>query len=180
MDLINSIDTIIIDFIKNTFQCDFLDFVMPLITAIGNGGILYIIFALILICFRRTRKYGIMLGMALLFGLIFGNILLKNIIARPRPFSGKDISLLIPAPRDWSFPSGHTMASFETASVLWYMNRRIGTVMIIIASLVAFSRLYLYVHYPTDIIAGCLLGISFGYCAIVLYNYITNKTLNKI
>ena len=168
-------DTVILDFIKETANCGFLDVLMPYITAIGNGGILYIILAVCLLLFKRTRKYGIMLGTALLFGLIFGNLLLKNIVARPRPFSGKEIELLVSVPKDWSFPSGHTMASFEMASVMFYMNRKIGYAAITVALLVAFSRLYLYVHYPTDILGGIVLGTFFGFCAIKLYNFIEKK-----
>ena len=168
-------DTAILDFIRDNLKCGFLDVLMPYITAIGNGGILYIILALFLIMFKRTRKYGIMLGAALLFGLIFGNLILKNVIARPRPFSGKEIELLISPPSDWSFPSGHTMASFEMASVVFYMNRKTGYIAILVASLIAFSRLYLYVHFPTDVLGGLLLGTFFGFCAIKLYVFIENK-----
>lgn len=173
--MIHNIDVKVLDSISNIFSCDFLNFFMPAITSIANGGLLYIILAVILIVFKKTRKYGIMLGTALIFGLVFGNLILKNVIARPRPFAGKEIELLVSPPDDWSFPSGHTMASFEMATVMFYMNRKIGIAAIILASVVAFSRLYLYVHYPTDVLCGCILGIFFGFCAIKLYKFIEKK-----
>ena len=179
MEFIQSIDFALLNAIKDNLTCAFLDFIMPLITVIGNDGIAYIILAVILMIFKKTRKYGIMLGIALLFGLIFGNILLKNLIARPRPFTYNDMKLIIPTPDEYSFPSGHSMASFETASVVFYMNRKAGAVMLVIASLVAFSRLYLYVHFPTDVICGCILGTIFGICAIKLYNFIAASFTKK-
>lgn len=174
MELIQSIDRSVLDSIVDIFSCPLLDKIMPFITAIGNGGILYIILAIMLMIFKKTRKYGIMLGMALAFGFVFGNIILKNVVARPRPFY-IDCELLIKAPDDYSFPSGHTMASFEMASVMFYMNRKIGYVAIAIATLVAFSRLYLYVHFPTDVIFGCILGTFFGILSVKIYGYICKK-----
>ena len=174
MNLIYNFDVNILEFIRENTSSPFLDSIMPIITAIGNGGILYIILSIVLIAFKKTRRYGIMMGTALLFGFIFGNLMLKNIIARPRPFN-TGYELLINAPKDYSFPSGHTMASFEMATVVFYMNRKIGCLAIVVASLVAFSRLYLNVHYPTDVLGGCFLGIFFGFCAIKLYKIIENK-----
>ncbi|MBR3994488.1 MAG: phosphatase PAP2 family protein [Clostridia bacterium] len=174
MELIQSIDRSVLDSIVNIFSCPLLDNVMPIISAIGNGGALYIVLALILMVFKRTRKYGIMLGIALTLGLIFGNLFLKNIVARQRPF-GTDCELLIKAPDDYSFPSGHTMASFEMATVMFYMNRKIGYLAIAIATLVAFSRLYLYVHFPTDVLCGCVIGIIIGIISIKLYEKISKK-----
>ena len=179
MDLIYSFDKTLLDFIVNTFKCDFLDFIMPIVTAIANGGLLYIILAVMLIIFKKTRKHGLMLALALVFGLVFGNLILKNLIARPRPF-GLDCELLIKAPQDYSFPSGHTMASFEMATVMFCMNRKIGYFAIVVATIVAFSRLYLYVHYPTDVICGAILGTVFGLCAIKLYNFLEKKITGKI
>ena len=178
--MIHNIDVKVLDSISNIFSCDFLDFLMPIVTAIANGGLLYIILAVILIVFKKTRKYGIMLGTALIFGLVFGNLILKNVIARPRPFAGKEIELLVSPPDDWSFPSGHTMASFEMATVMFYMNRKIGYFAIGVAVIIAFSRLYLYVHYPTDVICGAILGTVFGLCAIKLYKFFEKKITRKI
>jgi len=175
MQNIQNIDLSILNYIYDNLTNPFLDMIMPFITAIGDKGLLYILLSIVLISIKKTRKYGLMLGTALLLGLIFGNIILKNVIARPRPYIYRDVDLLINTPKDHSFPSGHTMASFEVASVLFYANKRVGGVMLVIASLVAYSRLYLYVHFPTDVIAGCLLGTIFGMISVKLWNMINAK-----
>ena len=108
--------------------------------------------------------------MALGLCLLCGNLLLKPLIGRIRPFNVQDaITLLIAAPLDYSFPSGHTMSSFAAAMVLLLTDRRMGIPAMLLAGLIAFSRMYLYVHYPTDILGGALLGILCGYlgCRIV-------------
>ena len=100
------------------------------------------------------------MGAALVLGVIFGNGILKNLFQRVRPFDLENALVQIPIiskPGDWSFPSGHTLASFEAATVLMIRDKRFGIPALILAVLVAFSRLYLYVHFPSDVIAGALL-----------------------
>ena len=95
---------------------------------------------------------------------------MKPLIARTRPFDANNLKdiLLIKAPKDYSFPSGHTMASFAAATVLIYMNRKVGIVAMVLAVLIAFSRLYLYVHYPSDVFAGMIFGILSAIISIKL------------
>lgn len=132
---------------------------MKLITILGDAGIVWLLIALILILKIKTRKCGILIIIALILGLIVGNILLKNIIARPRPFSvDKTINLLIQMPTDYSFPSGHTMASFEAAVIIFLHNKKWGIPVLILALLIGFSRMYLFVHYPSDVVFGAILG----------------------
>ncbi len=161
-------DLPILDFIAENLCCGFLDAIMPVITALGNAGIIWIIAAVVLICIPKYRKAGFAMGAALVLGLLVCNILLKPLVARPRPYDyqfthfGKVIPLLIAKPTDFSFPSGHTIASFEAATVLMLHNRKMGISAVILASLIAFSRLYLYVHYPTDVLFSVALGVGFG------------------
>ena len=114
---------------------------------------------------------------ALLMGLVVCNIILKPLVGRIRPFDyellhfGKVIPLLIEAPTDFSFPSGHTIASAEAAGVLLLHDKRLGIPAAILAALIAFSRLYLYVHYPTDVLAALVLGIGIA----LLANHVINK-----
>jgi undecaprenyl-diphosphatase len=114
-----------------------------------------------------------MMGVALVLGLLIGNLFLKPVIGRVRPYDmpGVDVKLLIESHHDKSFPSGHTLACFEAATVLMIRDKRFGIPALVIAVLVALSRLYLYVHYPTDVIAGAVLGIILG----VLACYTVNK-----
>ena len=96
--------------------------------------------------------------------LITGNMILKPLVARLRPFTvNTAVELLIPPPADFSFPSGHTYASFASSTAILRNNRRIGSCALVLAILIAFSRLYLYVHYPTDVLFGILLGILAGW-----------------
>ncbi len=164
-----SFDLPILDWIAEHLYCGFLDVVMPIITLFGDAGIFWIACAVILICTKKYRKIGISMAVSLVLGLVVCNITLKPLVARIRPYDfqmqhfGREISLLIPAQHDFSFPSGHTIASFEAATVLMLKNKKMGIPALILASLIAFSRLYLYVHYPTDVIVSLVLGILFGF-----------------
>ncbi len=177
-EMIQSLDFAVIDFIWEHLKCGFLDFIMPRITVLGDKGIFWIATAILLLCFKKTRKTGIMVGVALILGLIFGNGILKNVIARTRPY---DINtemlpkLLIPTLSDFSFPSGHTLASFEAAGVLMIRDKRLGIPALVLACLIAFSRLYLYVHFPTDVIAGVILGLLFAWVAVFAVDYADKK-----
>ena len=168
-------DLPVLDWIAANLWCPFLDAVMPIITHLGDGGIFWIALALILLCIPTTRKTGAAMGIALLMGLLVCNLALKPLVGRIRPFDfqllqGKVIPLLIEAPRDFSFPSGHTIASFEAATVLMLRHRKAGIAALVLACLIGFSRLYLYVHYPTDVIASVVLGTLIGMIAHVAVN----------
>ena len=161
-----NLDWTILNWIHTHLQCGLLDFLMPKITMLGNGGALWILAALVLIFTKNYRRYGMILLAALAIGVLIGNVGLKNIVARPRPcWIEPQITLLIANPTDFSFPSGHTLASVIEATVLTLTDRRFGLIAIPLAALIAFSRLYLYVHFPSDIFASLILGIIIGCCA---------------
>jgi len=109
-------------------------------------------------------------------GLIVCNLAMKPLLARPRPYDfqfehfGKTVPLLVSTPHDFSFPSGHTLASFEAATALLIGNKKLGVPAMILACLIAFSRLYLYVHYPTDVLFSVVMGIGFGFLGTCLVN----------
>ena len=171
-----SFDLPILDWIAAHLQCGFLDFIMPCITLLGDGGIFWIACAVILLFTKKYRKTGLGMGAALILGLIVCNMILKPWVARIRPYDlqeqlGNTIPLLIERQHDFSFPSGHTIASFEAATVLMLHNKKLGIPALILACLIAFSRLYLYVHYPTDVITSVILGTAFGF----LGNWLVNK-----
>ena len=159
-----SFDLPILEWIQANMQNGFLDFIMPIITLFGDAGIFWIAWSVLLILFPRTRKIGLGMGFALMMGLVLCNMTLKPLVARVRPYDfqlsefKKVIPLLIDAQHDFSFPSGHTIASFEAAVVLLKNSKKMGIPAMILAVLIAFSRMYLYVHYPTDVIASIILG----------------------
>ncbi len=145
--------------IQELFGCGFMDFLMPKISALGNGGIIWIVCAVLLIATKKYRRAGILILIGMLTGLLVGNVLLKNIIARPRPcWIEGTYPLLIESPTDFSHPSGHTLSSFIAAFTLRKADTRFGYAAIPTASLIAFSRMYLFVHFPTDILAGIILA----------------------
>ena len=176
-----SFDLPILDWIQETMQCTFLDKTMPVVTLFGDGGVFWIGIAVLLLFFAKYRKTGFSMGMALVLGLVVCNITLKPLVARIRPYDfqlqefGREISLLISAQHDFSFPSGHTIASFEACTVLLLHDKRMGIPATVLAILIAFSRLYLYVHYPTDVLVSLVLGIAFGLLGSFLVNLIYKK-----
>ena len=147
--------------IQQHLRTDMLTPLVKFVTFLGNGGWFWILCAVVLLAIPKTRKTGYAAVLSLIFGVIVTNLLLKNIVARPRPFA--EIEALIPLiakPTDFSFPSGHTTASFAVALVMLRMlPKKIGIPAVVLAALVAFSRLYLGVHYPTDVLAGFVVAL---------------------
>lgn len=160
----------ILDGIQN-LRTPAVDVLMPFITRFGNGGVIWIVLTVILLLIPKTRKTGLILGTALILDGILCNLLLKNLVRRIRPCDINDaVRLLIPYPSDYSFPSGHTAVSFAAVSALYFAEEKyLWKAALVLAAFIAFSRMYLYVHYPTDILGGALLGILCGYlgCRIV-------------
>ncbi len=173
MNALNAFEITILDAFQN-LRCGFLDTVLPVITHLAEKGWFWILVAVVLLFFKKTRKAGIMMGIALTLGLALGNGLIKNLVARIRPYDFNEAmksQLLVPVLSDYSFPSGHSLASFEAAGVLMMTHRKmLGWPALVIAILIALSRLYLYVHYPSDVLAGVLLGLLFAWIAYLVVN----------
>ena len=159
--MIQNLDWAILDALRRAFVCPPLDVLMPVVTHLGDGGALWILCAVALLISRKYRRSGAMLLCGLAAGALIGNLLLKNLIARPRPcWLQPDVPLLIAVPKDFSFPSGHTLASVIAATTLARTHRKFGWIAIPTAALIAFSRLYLFVHFPSDVLASVLLGLA--------------------
>lgn len=168
-NLLTPFDTSVIDFIQN-MRCGFLDIVMAVFSYVGESGGIWLIAALIMIPFKKTRATGAMIICAVLAGFLIGEFLLKNLAARPRPFVvNPDIVLTIKEPSGYSFPSGHSCSSFAAATVLLMRDKRFGFPALALACLIAFSRLYNYVHYPSDVICGILLGILCAVLTVIVF-----------
>ncbi len=158
-----------------SLRTPFLDTFFTVITRLGDEGIVWIALAVLFLFFKKTRKIGITMAIALLLGMIVGNEILKKIFERPRPFDtpGAILSadqLLIPRPGQFSFPSGHTTSSFAAAVSIFIYNKKYGIAALVLAVFIAFSRMYVYVHFPTDIMAGTVLGILCALTAALLWN----------
>jgi len=188
LNLLNSLavsfDLPILDWIQANLQSGFMDFIMPIITVFGDAGIFWMIWATLLLFFPKTRRTGLGMWFAMAMGLLICNIIMKPAIGRMRPYDfqiqelGKTWNdlllggkLLVETPHDFSFPSGHTIASFEASTVLLLNSKAMGIPAVILAILIAFSRMYLYVHYPTDVIFSVFAGILFG----IIGNLIAKK-----
>ena len=181
--LAEGFDLPILDWIAANLSCPLLDTVMPLITALGDAGIFWMVMAAILLLFKPTRRVGLGMGIAMLMGLLLCNLALKPLCQRPRPYDyqyetfGKLIPLIIERQHDFSFPSGHTIASFEAAGVIAMNNKKWGIGALALACLIAFSRLYLYVHYPTDVLVSVVLGLALAFVGNRLAHRVPDRYL---
>lgn len=172
----------ILDWIYTHCHTGFLDTIMPIITKLGDKGLLWIVLGLGILIFQKgKRDTGFRVLLALLLGLLICNLLLKNAVGRIRPFTLNGAAqLLVTPPGDPSFPSGHTTAAFAAATVLVRDHWKGRWVVLIAAILVAFSRLYLYVHFPTDVLCGALIGIFCGWLSTALWeNVIGPRWANR-
>lgn len=152
-----------------------------ILTTLGEGGILWIILGILFLVSKKTRGMGMTILLALLFSVLTGNLILKNVVARPRPCWRDAIHMLIAIPKDYSFPSGHTMAAFAAASAAFPWSKKVGILLAVIAAFMAASRLYFYVHYPTDILAGLGIGVILGVLAFqIVKRYIVSRFDIKI
>ena len=165
-------DQPILDWIIANLRNPVFDVLMPFITIFGDAGIFWIACAVVCIIIPKTRKMGLSMGVALLIGLLLCNLTLKPLIQRPRPYVFfEHISMyLTDGESDFSFPSGHTIASFEAAMAILLRKKKLGIPAMILAVLIAFSRLYLCVHYVTDVLASVVLGIGIALLATWLVN----------
>lgn len=153
--------------IQEWIQNPVTDAVMIFFTRLGDNGLLWILIMFFLLCRKKTRGYGILLGISLLISAVLGNLIIKPIFERLRPFFHlPEHELLIPPPGGYSFPSGHTLTAFASAPVIYAMHKKSGIAAYIVAFLIGFSRMYLYVHYPTDVLAGILLGLLCGFLTV--------------
>ncbi len=166
----------VLDWIQLHLRCELLDWLMPFVSGLSNHGEVWILFAALLLLIRRQRVYGLSAACALTLDLIACNIILKPLIDRLRPFVFRpDISLLVSPPGDASFPSGHTAAAFAMVFTLKTAGSPLWWPTLALATVTAFSRLYLYVHWPTDVLGGVLLGAAVGWAGAKLAKVLLKK-----
>lgn len=174
-----NIDFSILYWIQDHIVCEVLTPIMNAITTSGNGGIIWIILCVILICFKKTRWIGIAAAISLALVGILNNEIIKPIVERPRPFLQQELELLIAAPGGFSFPSGHTSSSFAVATAVFLKNKKIGIPALIFAALVGFSRLYFFVHFPSDVFVGMLEGIFVAIAVTFAVDKLRNRYAEK-
>lgn len=181
MDFIFHIDAGILLFIQEYIRHDWMDGFWKFITMLGNGGWFWITVSVILLIPKKTRWIGVTALIALAVGALITNVVLKNMVARTRPYEVIDgLVLMIEKQKDYSFPSGHTCASFAAACVyLKMMPKKYGIPFLILAALIAFSRLYVGVHFPTDVIGGLLIGMFAAWAAMRMMKSRIEKTRRR-
>lgn len=170
-------DGYILLFIQEFIRHPMVSPLVRAITTLGNGGAIWILLTLVMLIIPRTRKVGCMMFTALLGTLLINNIILKNLIARTRPYEViAGLEFLVPKPGEYSFPSGHAGSSFAVACVMFrQLPKRFGVPAIVLAALIALSRLYVGVHYPSDVLFGIIDGIAIGLAAEAIVEWIIRK-----
>ena len=162
------------------FRNPVLDTLAVFFNYAGEHGEIWIAFTLILLLCRRTRKAGLAMAIALISYLIAGDFILKPLFARPRPCDvNTAVTILVKRPHGHSFPSGHTASAFAAAFALWLQNRKLGVPALVLAAFIAFTRLYLYVHFPTDVLGGLVLGLALAALASWIVDKLANKSKKK-
>ena len=168
----------ILDMIQN-LRTPIGDVVVPLITRLGDAGIIWIIQTVLLLIIPKTRKTGVIMMAALLADVLLCNVGIKNLVARTRPFDvNTAVQLLVAKPQDYSYQTGHTAPSFASVTALYLAGeKKMWKAALVLAVLIALSRLYLYVHYPTDIIGGVVFGSLSGYLGYKIVEWIQKKKI---
>ncbi len=143
---------------------------------VGDKGMVWIALALVLLAIPKTRKLGAAVAVSLVIEALICNVIIKPYVARIRPFDvNTTVQLLVSRPTDYSFPSGHTGASFAATAALFAQKNRLWIPSLVLSVLISFSRLYLYVHYPTDVIAGVFLGTMMGLLGSAAVNFVYRR-----
>ena len=155
-------------FLQNYVRNPVLNALLIPFTLSNNAGISCILIVAVFIYFKSLRKAGILMGISLLLEFLLNNLIIKNLFARIRPYEVIDgLILLVGKAPDYSFPSGHTGSAFALAVVIFMvMDRKYGIIALILASLMGFSRLYVGIHYPSDVLGGVILGVVTSVIAV--------------
>lgn len=158
-----------------------LDGIMLFFTRMGNIGMPWLALAALFLCFKKTRKWGFAILGSMLLKELIGNLILKNLVARSRPCQiDTTVPLLISAPSSYSFPSGHTFDAIAASVSIYLYNKKAGIAAIIVGTIISFSRMYLFVHFPTDVLASVLLGIVVAVFVHRIIEHYSSDNIYKI
>lgn len=178
LELIQGLDETVLLFIQEHLRLELLDGAMKAYTSLGDAGLLWIVLSLLMLCWRPTRRAGALALCAMALGLLCNNMVLKQLVSRPRPHVVVELLRpLLPAPDPDSFPSGHTCAAFAAAGI-WLRTlpkRWMGWTAMVMAVLMGLSRLYVGVHFPTDVLVGGLVGTLCALMVWLLYRKATDE-----
>ena len=174
MDIIQSFDFWVVNAIQEVMKCDFLNVLMPFVSELST--VIWPLLGIIFLFFKKQRFAGIKIIAAFTFAVLITEFLVKPIFMRERPYMlNAEHILLVAEPFGSSFPSGHTSTSFAAAVQFFGINKKAGIGALVFAILTGFSRLYLYVHFPTDVLGGIILGTFVGILVIIISGKIRLK-----
>lgn len=175
MEKLMELDGNILLWIQDNLRNDIMTPVMKFLSRIADNGLIWIVIAVLLLIFSSTRKVGFTVGISLLSNLLVMNLILKNLVARVRPYEAiEGLTRLVPAERSFSFPSGHAGHAFAAAVVLYCMlPKKYGIPALVLAGLISISRMYVGVHYPTDVLAGAVIGTGIALLCVVFVKKIS-------
>ena len=179
LDWLQNIDINILYYIQNNLRTPFLNEFMTNFTSLGNMGLIWIGLTLLMLIYPKSRKAGICSTISMILCALSVNLVIKNVVARTRPYETYElVRCLIPPENDYSFPSGHTSIAFASMLPVYCMlGKKIGILAIIAATLMAVSRLYVCVHYPSDVLVGLIIG---SVCAIISCKIIYPRLLKIV
>ena len=176
MDWLYQIDFSILNFIQEHLRCPLLDAAMPVVSHLGYAGMIWIVCSVVMLFFKKTRAAGVMALVAMGLGYLLGDLVIKPLVLRPRPFeteSGlrllREAELLVSHPGSHSFPSGHSVAAAGFVTVLFATHKRLAWIALAPVLLMMFSRLYNYVHFPSDVLAGALFGVLVALTVVLVF-----------
>lgn len=170
IEAVTEFDFSVLYFIQDYMRTGFLDSVAWFLSVAFEGGLFWFAVSAVLLVFRRTRTAGVMVICAMGLAFLIGEVGMKNIICRPRPCHiDGTVPLVISMPESYSFPSGHTGSSFAAAGALFAFDKRMGIPALVLALFVGLSRMYLFVHFPTDVLSGLLLGLLCALAVAVIF-----------
>lgn len=176
IDAITAFDSNFVLWVQENIRSPFLSAFLIPFTTIGNAGILFILIGVILLFFKKTRLSGALLLISLTISFILNDLVVKNIVQRPRPhITFSKIVPLVPPPGKYSFPSGHTACAFSSMITLFFTQKKYAITGLIIAFIMGFSRIYVGVHYPTDVFFGAILGTTVAALTAMIFKKIVHK-----
>lgn len=170
------LDGRILLFIQEFLRFEWLDPIVLFLTSLGNGAIIWIVFTALLLAQKKYQKAGLAMALSMILGFLVTNVILKNWVCRPRPYTAiPELHALVTA-GDWSFPSGHSTSSIAAAAAMYDRTPRyLGIPALALAILICLSRLYVGVHYPTDVLFGILAGVISAWCSLRIIGNTSEK-----